>query len=283
MGDGYSVTVLRGVTPGHPDFFTLPWLTPAMNTWESTDIWVDSSCNGYESEVGAVGLRYGRRTDGTVIGNGDDPCIGHVNRVYAHVRNLGDAPATDVRVTFRVTDPPGVDIRDSRGWNEIGCVTSAEFSALASLAPGASTDVHITWIPRHHLTAAEAEAHRFAFHTCLQVEVETVDGEVVTSNQLAMENFNYFEARQDPVRNRWEPIVDQFYIRSPYSPNSRLAGPRTFYLNIQSDLPKGWTYSVAGGASAVTLDFDEVRLIPVVVEPSEDARPGDSYLLKVDA
>ncbi len=283
IGTGYAVTVLRGNVVGRPDLFIAPWLTPPMNTWETTDIWVDSSCNGYERDVGAAGLRYGRRADGTVVGNGDDPCIGHTNRVYAHVRNVGDAPANDVRVTFRVTDPPGVGIRDSHGWSEIGYVTSAEFPELASLAPGAGADVYITWVPRHHLTPEEVAARRFAFHTCLQVEIEAVDGEIVTSNQLAMENFNYFESRQDPVVNSWEPIYGQFYIRNPYSPNDRLAGPRTFYLNVESALPKDWTYSVAGGANAVTLESDEVRMIPVVIQPSKDAQPGDSYLLKVDA
>ena len=43
--------------------FIVPWLTPPMNTYETVDIWVDSSCNGYFSDVGAKGLRYGVRSE----------------------------------------------------------------------------------------------------------------------------------------------------------------------------------------------------------------------------
>jgi len=282
IGNGYAVTINRGNASGHPDLFITPWLTPPMNTWETADIWVDSSCNGYESVVGAAGLRYGRRPDGTVIGNGDDPCIGHTNRVYAHIRNLGDAPANNVRVIFRATDPPGVGIPDAHGWIEIGAVTAAQFPLLASLPAGASTDVYITWVPHHTLTPAEVEARRFAFHTGLQVEIATDTSEIVTGNQLATENFEYFEARQDPPLDTWDTILGEFFLRND-SGNDGLKRPRTYYLDVRSELPQGWSYVVGDGQMAITLDTGEVRAIPVVIKPSKDAQPGESYTLKVEA
>src|SRR5205823_8404784 len=151
----------------HPDALLVPWLTPPMQTWETVDVWVDSSCNGYEDTVGAKGLRYGRRPDGTVIGNGDDPCASHENRIYAHVRNYGDKPAVDVKVHFKVSSPLGVGITPSTSFDEVGVATSAKFPALASLATGASTNVYVNWTPAVILTPAQLLSKHFSFHSCV--------------------------------------------------------------------------------------------------------------------
>jgi len=64
---GYMVTVSRAASVDLPDLFIMPEYTPPMNTDESVDIWVDSSCNGYEADVGpwasntAAGGRHGHR------------------------------------------------------------------------------------------------------------------------------------------------------------------------------------------------------------------------------
>jgi hypothetical protein len=106
--DGYKVTITRGVAPKtHPDLYITPWLTPPMNTYETTDIWVDSSCNGYGV------LRYGTRADGTVIGSGDDPCVNHENRIYVTVHNIGDADSPPSVAKFQVTSPLGVGVTGS--------------------------------------------------------------------------------------------------------------------------------------------------------------------------
>ena len=76
-----------------------------MNTSETVDIWIDSSCNGYEFpgtgrldpyflRGNPLALRYGRRSSPkpsqrTVIGNGDDLCVNHENRLYAEIDNGG--------------------------------------------------------------------------------------------------------------------------------------------------------------------------------------------------
>lgn len=90
------VTVSRRNTKG-ANPFVIPWRTPPMHTYETVDLWIDSACNGYEQRGrvkgrdpfytgGRAALRYGRRSaptraGRTVIGNGDDPCVGHENRL----------------------------------------------------------------------------------------------------------------------------------------------------------------------------------------------------------
>jgi len=69
---------------------------------------VDSPLNGYGN------YRYGTWSDllgGTVPkGNGDNPVIGQVNRLYVRVRNYGNKPASNVTVYFDVTSPLGLGI-----------------------------------------------------------------------------------------------------------------------------------------------------------------------------
>ncbi|MCZ7571579.1 MAG: hypothetical protein M5U01_23775 [Ardenticatenaceae bacterium] len=281
-GNGYVVTVNRGVMPGRPDVFMIPWLSPPMNTWETTDIWVDSWCNGYEDAVGPAGLRYGRRPDGTVIGNGDDPCANHENRIYARVRNGGDAPANNIRVTFRVTDPLGVGIRTATGWTPVGTATSAEFPALLSLAPGAYTDVYVIWRP----AVDGAALGRFSYHSCVQVLIDAVTGELVTGNQNGegeQENFDNFEAVRDLSFAHYEPLEREIFLRNPYTENDPPAAPRTFFLNTVSELPASWSWSVANGLPSLTLMPDEVRQVPVKISVPDGAPVGETYLLKVDA
>ncbi len=279
LQNGYSVTVTRGVTTGHPDILIVPWLTPPMNTWETVDIWVDSSCNGYEDTVGVSGLRYGRRGDGTVIGNGDDPCANHENRIYATIRNAGDAPARDIKVTVKVTEPLGVGIRTPEGWTTIGTLTSTEFPDLAYLEAGERTDVYIPWTPTVALTEEQIIQGRFNFHTCIQVMVDPVSDEIVVSNQDGIdeqENINNFEVRLDPVTDRYDPLADEFYILN------RLNIPRDYYLFVESDMPAEWSYQVADDNRAFRFDYG-VHKIPVGINVPPGYPVGEAYRLKVNA
>ena len=109
----YSISVRRDAMP-RPDVMIRPWLSPPLNTWETTDIWVDGSCNGYSP----VTFMYGAYTppgDSASLGysNGDSPCANHENRVYARVRNIGNDSAANVVVHFQVTDPLGVGMNGS--------------------------------------------------------------------------------------------------------------------------------------------------------------------------
>jgi hypothetical protein len=106
-----------------------PWTSPPGNTWETTDIWIDSPVNGFG--IYSFGFWNDLSGNPVPVGNGDIPVIGMANRVYARVRNIGGATATDVVVHWERTDPPGVA---SRGI--IGCrsqVDKTQFP-IASIA-----------------------------------------------------------------------------------------------------------------------------------------------------
>jgi hypothetical protein len=289
VGDAFSVTVTRGVPPGHPDMMMIPWLTAPMNTWETIDIWVDSSCNGYEDTVGAAGLRYGRRSDGTVIGNGDDPCANHENRIYAHVRNGGDATANAISVHFYVTDPLGVGIRGASGWSLVGTAT------IPTLAPGATRDVYVNWTPAVTLTPAQISERHFNFHSCVQVKMDAVAGELVLSNQDGdgeQENFDNFEAVRDPITSHFHLPEQSFFLANPkfhdnptggMAPSGSASGEKLFKLRVDSLLPTGWGYEVAGGNLEQVLAANEVRNIPVKITVPDGTDIGHTYLLKVTA
>jgi hypothetical protein len=288
VGDGFGVTVTRGVAPGHPDVLIYPWLTAPMNTYETVDIWVDSSCNGYESDVGAAGLRYGRRPDGTVIGNGDDPCANHENRIYAHVRNGGDATAVNAHVRFLVTDPPGVGVRDATGWLEVGSVT------IPTLAPGAAQDVYVNWTPHVSLTPAQISEGHFNFHTCVQIKIDAVAGELILSNQDGIdeqENFDHFEAVRDPISSSFHVPDRDFYLFNHQMRHNQFTAapppssgyPRHFQLRIKSEMPPDWNYQVAGGETELVLAPEEVRKVPVKVMVPPGTPVAKTFFLRVTA
>ena len=74
-------------TAAAPDVGLESWLQPPGNTYETTDIWIDTPLNGYASppDSDAAHYRYSVQSDlrgGTVpVGNGDDPAVGQVNRL----------------------------------------------------------------------------------------------------------------------------------------------------------------------------------------------------------
>jgi hypothetical protein len=285
VGDGYGVTVTRNVPPGHPDVFLYPWLTAPMNTYETVDIWVDSSCNGYESDVGPSGLRYGRRGDGTVIGNGDDPCANHENRIYAHIRNGGSVPANSIVVHFQVTDPLGVGMSGS--WTDLGTAT------IPTLSAGGEQDVFVTWTPHVTLSEAQIQAGHFNFHTCVQIRIDPPAGDLVTTNKIAQENFDHFEAVRDPITHSYHVPDQQFFVANNYSMFHANIGavptksPADFnkriQLRIKSELPSTWTSVVNGGVTEFTLAPHEVRQIPVHVTVPPGTPIAQTFNLRVTA
>jgi hypothetical protein len=285
VGDGYGVTVTRNVPPGHPDVFLYPWLTAPMNTYETIDIWVDSSCNGYEADVGAAGLRYGRRGDGTVIGNGDDPCANHENRIYAHIRNGGSVPANSIVVHFQVTDPLGVGMSGS--WTDLGTAT------IPTLAAGAERDVFVTWTPHVTLTEAQITSGHFNFHSCVQIRIDPPAGDLVTTNKTAQENFDHFEAVRDPITHLYTVPDQFFFVANNYSmfhanvSGAPMKSPSDFnkriQLRIKSELPNTWTSQVNGGVTEFTLAPHEVRQIPVKVTVPPGTAVAQTFNLRVTA
>ncbi|HSJ56656.1 MAG TPA: hypothetical protein VLC95_05725, partial [Anaerolineae bacterium] len=244
-----------------PDVMLYPWTSPPGNTWETTDIWIDSPINGYNA------YRYGtwNDLDGNPVprGNGDDPAVGLVNRLYARVRNVGGAPATNVVVNFEITDPPGLGIAGASGWASLGTVTPAEFPDLANIDPGEFVDVFIEWTPDFDPPEGGTEGETFAFHTCLRVTLDPVAGETVLGNQdgdMEQENIFYFEVPEGPGAGAAYDAV--IHLR-----NDDLAEARFFILDWESNLPAGWMVDVNGGDLGLELGPGELRDVPIMIVP----------------
>jgi len=277
--DDYQVTVRYSDGSAQPDVGLYSWLSPPGNTYETTDIWIDSPINGYDT------FRYGMWSDlhgGTVPkGNGDDPGVGQANRLYARVRNLGTLTATNVVVHFDVTDPPGLGINGSNGFVQLGTVTSAQFPGLASIAAGGFTDVYIDWVPDFTVTPAQLAAGRFAFHTCVRVRLDHLPNEKVFGNQDGdgqQENVGYFEATQGPGAPPGAPYTNVIRLR-----NDDRVSRKYFYLKYKSDVPKDWVVDINGGKLGVELLPDEVRDIPVVIKQTSSQPYGKVFGVDVIA
>jgi hypothetical protein len=275
--DNYFIRVAYQDQSFQPDVMLFPWTSPPGNTWETTDIWVDSPVNGYDT------YRYGTWDDGTgnlvPVGNGDDPAVDQVNRLYARVRNVGATTATDAVVNWEITDPPGVGIAGASGWALIGTVDKNDFPGLANIAPGDFVDVYVDWTPSFPVSPEDMAAGRFAFHTCLRVKLDPVPGETVFGNQdgdREQENISYFQATtpgsggpsfNTVIRLRNDDLVDK----------------KTFYLNYEDDLPDGWKVDVNGGKMDLLLGPNEVREVPVEIIPDSVQPVGKVFGVDVKA
>jgi hypothetical protein len=278
--DDYLIDIFYGDNSNRPDIGMNSWLQPPGNTYETTDIWVDSPVNGYGT------YRFGTWSDllgGTVpVGNGDDPAIGQVNRLYARVRNFGTATATNVVVHFDVTSPLGLGINGSNGFIELGQVTSADFPALASLAPGATTDVYINWTPNATLTPQQIAQGIFRFHSCVRVRMDHLANEIIFGNQDGngqQENIDYFEAPAAGAPSPGAPYKNFITIH-----NDDKLNPKSFMLSYdRAQIPPGWNVSVNGGQMGVDLAADETRQLPIVISPQLDLPLGSVASLDVQA
>ncbi|MBI3804638.1 MAG: hypothetical protein HY282_12845 [Nitrospirae bacterium] len=276
--DHFYVRVAYEKQTFQPDVMLNPWTSPPGNTWETTDIWVDSPVNGYGT------YRYGMWSDGSggtvPVGNGDDPVIGQVNRLYARVRNIGFSPATDVVVKWEITDPPGVGIAGANGWAPIGSVDKTTFPGLANIPAGGFVDVYVEWTPNYTVSAADMAAGIFAFHTCVRVKLNPVAGETVLGNQdgdREQENIAYFQAVSPgaPGGSTYKNVIR---LR-----NDDLVNKKMFYLSYSSTLPSDWAVDLNGGQQGVELLPNEMRELPIAIAPGSNQPIGSVYAVDVSA
>ena len=255
--DNYLVLVTYDLdSANQPDVMLFPWRSPPGNTYESTDIWIDSPANGYDT------YRYGVWDDlsgnPVPVGNGDEPTIGQVNRVYARVRNIGGAPASNVVVNFEITDPPGMGINDETGWASLGKVNSTDFPALANIDPDEFVDVYVEWTPDYDIPDDQVEDGLFAFHTCLRVRLDAVNGETVLGNQdgdSEQENVSYFSAPEGAGDAVYDGVI-HLHNDDPFD-------SRHFYLHYNSELPADWDLEINQGQMDVTVEPNGMVDIPV--------------------
>ena len=261
-----------------PDVMLYPWTSPPGNTWETTDIWIDSPSNGYDT------YRYGTWNDlsGNLVpvGNGDQPTIGQVNRIYARVRNIGGAPASNVVVNFQITDPPGMGINDFTSWVSLGTVNSTDFPGLAVINPGDFEDVFLEWTPDYDIPDSEVVDGSFAFHTCLRVVLDPVSGETVLGNQDGddeQENVFNFSV---PDGAGGAPIDAIVHLH-----NDDPVDSKNFYLHYKSNLPSDWDVVINQGNMEVDVGPKTVVDVPVhIISGSPDTSGvGDTFGVDVYA
>lgn len=272
--DTWCVRVSYGPAANQPDVGIYPWRQPPGETYETTDIWVDSPLNGYNN------YRYGLWNDLTGLpvprGNGDDPAVGSINRIYARVRNFGTTSAANVKVQFKVTDPLGVGVQNT-SWANVGAqVTSAQFPGLATIPPGGYVDVYTEWTPNPTLTPQQIADGVFYFHSCIRVEIATVAGESITGNQDGedeQENIQNFEAT--PTRS---PIFDHTFDIINSEARNRL-------INIfnNNNLPNGWQLSINGGNSDIPIPSATTLTVPISVTATGSSAIGSSFTVSLTA
>ena len=279
--DHYVVEVSYADKASQPDVGINSWLEPPGNTYETTDIWIDSPVNGYGT------YRYGTWSDlmgGTVpTGNGDDPAVGQINRLYARVRNYGSKPAANVVVHWDITNPPGLGINGSNGFIPLGTVDQTLFPGLALINPGASVDVYFEWTPNFNLTPAQIQQGRFFFHTCVRVRLDHVAGETFFANQDGdgqQENIDYFQAgAQGSPGAPGAPDKSVIHLR-----NDSMVSPKDFILTVlREHLPDTWKVEVNGGNPVVKLGPNQMVDVPVTITQTKPEPVGSHHSIRVFA
>jgi hypothetical protein len=275
----YLVQVRRDAAL-RPDLMVRPWLSAPLDTWETSDIWVDSSCNGYGTFMYGTYVPGG---DSTTLGygNGDSPCANHHNRLYARIRNIGNGTATNVVVHFQVTNPMGVGMNGAT-WTDIGTVTQSDpgGAGLASLPGSSYTDVYVDWVPSVVLTPEQMAAGGFNFHTCVRVIIDSVPGEINLANQDGVdeqENIDNFFFQPSPTISE-QVVTYNLLVRNNDPVNSRL-----FNISYETNLPSGWEYIVNDNKPTITLPGGGLGLVPVKVRRVGAAAAGENYTIKVRA
>ncbi len=279
--DHYLVDVAYSDKAGQPDVGLNSWLQPPGNTYETTDIWIDSPINGFGT------FRYPMWSDlmgGTVpSGNGDDPAVNQVNRIYARVRNYGSVPAANIVVHFDVTSPLGVGINGANGFVQLGTVDQTSFPALALLQPGQSTDVYLEWTPSVTLTPQQIQQGQFYFHSCVRVRLDHVASETFFANQDGdgqQENIDYFDAGAPGSPGApGAPSKSVIHLR-----NDSPASPKDFFLSVRREnLPSKWKVVVNDGDPIVKLAPAEVKDIPVTITQTAPEPVGSHHAIQVFA
>lgn len=202
-GDTYNVRVQYPLpAPTAPDPAITPWGAPP---WETPDIWIDSSRNGWGT------YRY-TDASGNPTGNGDDAWVNHDNRLMIRVRNLGPGAATNVKAQVFGNSPPGMGDAGPN-WDFLGNVVFATIPGMGNAT------AHVNWRPT------------VAAHTCVKVVIQNTLGELLASNNLAQENVTAFDTSPS---SPYEPVVLHANVFNPFTDREL-----PIRMNVR-DVPLGW-------------------------------------------
>ncbi|MFQ6127725.1 MAG: hypothetical protein ACE5QW_02325 [Thermoplasmata archaeon] len=256
VGNGYMIRVFNDLTTNVPDVKIDDWGDPPGSPppWETEAIWIDSYANGFN---------YYRYNDGdprNPVGNGDDPWLGHMNRLYARVENQGGSTAFSARVNFYENIPIGIG--DRGDWNLIDY-------AEITLYSGDIQDVYVEWTPI--MDTMPDDIGILSIHSCIKVEIEAVPGEVDTANQRGRENIAHFESV--PGSN-FTPANTTFLLTNPL--------PRLSEMQlILSNIPQGWRVELE--QTNFILDSHETVEVAISVTPALTTDFGDYAQIEITA
>ena len=265
--NGYKLTINPSRPEYKPRIYITPWFTPPLYTKESPDVWIDSSCNGYEDAVGAIGLLYGRRADGSVIGNGDPVCVGHENRIYALVRNEGDAAAYNVKVSFEVTNPFGIGISEENGWTHVGD------AVIGKLNGNSTATTYVAWTP----------PATFGYPS--GVRVTLYPGPDDADYLGRHEAYELLDVPEMHVGAAAASSIDRILtVADPGKLSGTIVG-RTVMLAVRSNLPAGSTYRLGAGngVNGFAMPPGGKTTLPIHVSLGNRAVAGRMYLFGVTA
>jgi len=187
---------IAGDPNGKFDLTITPWST---ETWESPDIWVDSTRNN-----SGAGLTYEFHSPGKPddpILSGDRPWVKHKNTIYARIRNTGPQSVPEVWVSCYVTSPPGIG--DNGSWVLLKTKKLTKFPGRDPAVPGSGeVIVDFDWTPA------------VAGHTCITVAIMPQVGEIETNNNKAQENIATFDSASGSSH---QPVILNAEVRSPFT------------------------------------------------------------------
>lgn len=241
--------------------------------WQTVDVWVDNNGNCRPNDPGRPGCN-----EPAAAGVPAEPSRGRMNRLFARVRNLGNAPLS-ATVRFRYAPfntgiAPGI-------WATIG--TSAPVM-LAPLGDPSGNDVRvveINWnlsdltfnnagawdIPT--TTATETIAN--FDHFCVRIEVDAA-GDTNLANNVAQNNFG-----EIPLDSSMRTLT--FLIGNP-DPQQ----PGEARLAVDSRLPAGWALVFKGvnPGAVMKLKPGELRMAWVFVRrPAKVTLPKENLYASV--
>ncbi len=296
-GDKYTVKVsYTGEFGAQPDVGMQPWLEPPGDTWETTDIWIDSPVNGFgDPAVDPDAFSYGVReiSSGNTVpkGNGDVPAIGQTNRLYARVRNFGGLPAVNVVVHWDITDPAIAGVGPDAPWVKLGSVSKVEFPGLTNILPGEFIDVYWEWTPRFPIPEEDLEDGEFQLHKCIRVRIDPVAGDTNPDNQDGnneQENIITFQAvpesSPDPGTDPGSaPGPAPGALTTTIQLHNDRSTPKFFHLGYYGNLPDAWEVELNNGVLGIQMAGNELREIPVSITPRGSAVLGSLFQLNIQA
>ena len=242
-GGGYVVTI--HYDPPAKDFDV--GLTPGAAEWESPDIWVDNPQDGGNHGYDAMKLT----SDGPVD---ESPMATDENRVYARIRNYGDATAFDVKVRFRMSEP----LYTVGGETDF---SERAVRVIPSIPKGEYRDVFFTWKP-----ASVTDPH-----TCIRVEIDAHPDDRDPVNNHGQENVFIVESTTD------SPYTE---VKFDFRITNEKAAPQLTYFRA-AGIPAAWQRAFADDKKL--LATAETYVGSLAVKPNDEAPVCTSHEIQVTA